>query len=118
MDLAKRNARVILACRSVERGETAAVGVRKKSGNDNVVFVQLDLASLARDSVRKFAAEILDSERSLELTSLSTMLVLLVALTKKLLTDLNLLSLSTTLVTFSSPISFSIVSKAGLPRLG
>ena len=37
MDLAKRNARVILACRSVERGETAAVRVRKRSGNDNAV---------------------------------------------------------------------------------
>ena len=46
MDLAKRNARVILACRSVERGETAAVEVRKRSGNNNVVFAQLDLASL------------------------------------------------------------------------
>ena len=60
VDLAKRNARVILACRSVERGETAAVEVRKRSGNDNVVFVQLDLASL--DSVRKFAAKILEEE--------------------------------------------------------
>ena len=60
VDLAKRNARVILACRSVERGETAAVEVRKRSGNDNVEFVQLDLASL--DSVRKFAAKILEEE--------------------------------------------------------
>ena len=60
VDLAKRNARVILGCRSVERGERAAVEVRKRSGNDNVVFVQLDLASL--DSVRKFAAKILEEE--------------------------------------------------------
>ena len=60
VDLAKRNARVILGCRSVERGERAAVEVRKRSGNDNVVFVQLDLASL--DSVRKFAAMILEDE--------------------------------------------------------
>ena len=60
VDLAKRNARVILGCRSVERGERAAVEVRKRSGNDNVVFVQLDLASL--DSVRKFAAKILEDE--------------------------------------------------------
>jgi retinol dehydrogenase-13 len=60
VDMAKRNARVILACRSVERGETAAVEVRKRSGNDNAVFVQLDLASL--DSVRKFAAKILEEE--------------------------------------------------------
>ena len=60
VDMAKRNARVILGCRSVERGERAAVEVRKRSGNDNVVFVQLDLASL--DSVRKFAAKILEEE--------------------------------------------------------
>ena len=45
IDLAKRNARVILACRSVEKGEKAAVEVRKKSESDNVVFQQLDLAS-------------------------------------------------------------------------
>ena len=65
VDLAKRNARVILACRSVERGETAAVEVRKRSGNDNVEFVQLDLASL--DSVRKFAAKILEEEPRIDI---------------------------------------------------
>ena len=65
VDLAKRNARVILACRSVERGETAAVEVRKRSGNDNVVFVQLDLASL--DSVRKAAAKILEEEPRIDI---------------------------------------------------
>ena len=65
VDLAKRNARVILACRSVERGETAAVEVRKRSGNDNVVFVQLDLASL--DSVRKFSAKILEDEPRIDI---------------------------------------------------
>ena len=65
VDLAKRNARVILACRSVERGETAAVEVRKRSGNDDVVFVQLDLASL--DSVRKFAAKILEEEPRIDI---------------------------------------------------
>ena len=65
VDLAKRNARVILACRSVERGETAAVEVRKRSGNDNAVFVQLDLASL--DSVREFAAKILEEEPRIDI---------------------------------------------------
>ena len=65
MDLAKRNARVILACRSVERGEKAAVEVRKRSGNDNVVFRQLDLAS--RDSVRKFVDKILEEEPRIDI---------------------------------------------------
>ena len=65
VDLAKRNARVILACRSVERGERAAVDVKKRSGNDNVVFVQLDLASL--DSVRECAAKILEEEPRIDI---------------------------------------------------
>ena len=59
-DMAGRGARVILACRSVERGEKAAVEVRKRSGNNDVVFSQLDLASLA--SVRQFAARTLKEE--------------------------------------------------------
>ena len=65
VDLAKRNARVILACRSVERGEKAAVEVRKRSRNDNVVFRQLDLASL--ESVRKFAGKILEEEPQIDI---------------------------------------------------
>ena len=65
VDLAKRNARVILACRSVERGERSAVEVRKRSGNDNVAFVQLDLASL--DSVRKFTVKILEEEPRIDI---------------------------------------------------
>ena len=66
VDLAKRNAaRVILACRSVERGEKAAVEVRKRSSNDNVVFRQLDLASL--ESVRKFAGKILEEEPQIDI---------------------------------------------------
>ena len=56
---------MILACRSVERGERAAVEVRKRSGNDNVVFLQLDLTSL--DSVRKFAAKILEEEPRIDI---------------------------------------------------
>ena len=59
-DMAGRGARVILACRSVERGEKAAVEVRKRSGNNDVVFSQLDLASLS--SVRQFAARTLEEE--------------------------------------------------------
>jgi len=65
VDLAKRNARVILACRSVEKGEKAAVEVRERSGSDNIVFQQLDLASLT--SVRQFAARILEEEPRLDI---------------------------------------------------
>ena len=65
VDLARRNARVIMACRSVEKGEKAAVEVRKRSGSDNVVFLQLDLASLT--SVRQFAARVLEEEPRLDI---------------------------------------------------
>ena len=65
MDLAKRNARVILACRSVEKGEKAAVEIRKGSGNDKVIFRQLDLASL--QSVRSFADSVLKEEPRIDI---------------------------------------------------
>ena len=61
-DLAGRGAKVIMACRSVERGEKAAVEVRKRSGNEDVVFSQLDLASL--ESVRQFAERIYTEGRT------------------------------------------------------
>ena len=65
VDLAKRNARIILACRSVEKGEKAAVEARKRSGNENVIFAQLDLSSL--DSVRQFAAKIIEEEPKIDI---------------------------------------------------
>ena len=43
VNLAKRNARMILTCRGVERGERSAVQVRKRSGNEKLI--QLDLWS-------------------------------------------------------------------------
>ena len=65
IDLAKRNARVILACRSVERGERAAVDIRKRSKNDNVIFHQLDLTSFS--SIRQFSQSILKEEDHLDI---------------------------------------------------
>ena len=65
VDIAKRNARVILACRSEERGKTALADVKKRSGSNNVVFVQLDLGSF--DSVRTFAAKILEDEPRIDI---------------------------------------------------
>ena len=63
-DLAGRGAKVIMACRSVERGEKAAVEARKRSGNEDVVFSQLDLASL--ESVRQFAERTLREEPQID----------------------------------------------------
>lgn len=65
VDLARRNGRVILACRSAEKGESAAADIRAESGNSDVVFRQLDLASLA--SVRRFAAQILEEEPRIDI---------------------------------------------------
>ncbi|KAG8122561.1 hypothetical protein E2320_018043 [Naja naja] len=46
VDLAQRGARVILACRDKERGESAVHDVRQESGNSEVILMILDLASL------------------------------------------------------------------------
>uniref|UniRef100_A0A667WP84 Dehydrogenase/reductase (SDR family) member 13b.1 n=1 Tax=Myripristis murdjan TaxID=586833 RepID=A0A667WP84_9TELE len=65
IDLAKRGARVILACRSQQRGEAALAEVKRESGSSQVVFMQLDLASLK--SVRDFAETFLRTEPRLDL---------------------------------------------------
>ena len=65
IDLAKRNARVILACRNREKGKKAVVEVRNESGNSDVHFRQLDLSSLT--SVRKFAQEVLEEESRVDI---------------------------------------------------
>ncbi|XP_026518445.1 dehydrogenase/reductase SDR family member 13 [Terrapene carolina triunguis] len=65
LDLARRRARVILACRSRARGEAAVYDIRRESGNNEVLFMSLDLASL--DSVRAFAETFLRSEPRLDI---------------------------------------------------
>jgi len=55
-DLAKRGAKIIVGCRSRERGEAAVKEIVASSGNNNVEMVELDLLSLA--SVRRFAQSI------------------------------------------------------------
>ena len=65
VDLAKRGARIIMACRSLERGEMAVTKVRKLSCNNDVVFSQLDLASM--DSTRQFAERILKEELHIDI---------------------------------------------------
>ena len=49
-------ATVVLACRSFEATREALGRIRKESGNNDVHYMHLDLASLA--SVRTFAAEV------------------------------------------------------------
>ncbi|XP_071497989.1 retinol dehydrogenase 12-like [Diadema antillarum] len=64
-DLAKRGARVIMACRDLKKAEEAQLWVIRESGNKNVVVKKLDLASMK--SIRDFAAEIKREEKHLEI---------------------------------------------------
>ncbi|XP_016284735.1 dehydrogenase/reductase SDR family member 13 isoform X2 [Monodelphis domestica] len=65
LELAQRGARVVLACRSKEKGEAAVYDIRKESGNNEVIFMMLDLSSLT--SVHSFATAFLSSEPRLDL---------------------------------------------------
>ena len=64
LDLAKRGARVILACRNLQKAEDAAKEIMAHTGNSEVVVQQLDLSSLK--SVREFAKRILECESRLD----------------------------------------------------
>lgn len=65
LDLAQRGARVILACRDLDKANAAANEIRKTTGNDKVFVKELDLASLK--SVRKFAEEFHQTEDRLDI---------------------------------------------------
>ncbi|XP_051801772.1 dehydrogenase/reductase SDR family member 13-like isoform X3 [Acanthochromis polyacanthus] len=65
MDLARRGAKVILACRDKRKAEVAIQEIIQETGNQQVIFMQLDLASL--QSVRSFADNFLKSESRLDL---------------------------------------------------
>ena len=65
LDLARRGARVILACRDENKGKAAVSYVKEGSGSEIVVFKKLDLASLA--SIRTFSSEILHEEDRIDI---------------------------------------------------
>ena len=56
-ELARRGARVLMACRSPERAQPVVDAIKQETGNQSVELVQMDLGSLA--SVRKAADAIL-----------------------------------------------------------
>ncbi|KAF2887874.1 hypothetical protein ILUMI_18299, partial [Ignelater luminosus] len=68
-DFYRRGARVIMACRNVEKAEEAAKDIQKAcEGEENlgeILVLQLDLSSL--ESVRQFAKEILEKEDRVDL---------------------------------------------------
>ena len=53
IELARQGAKVIMVCRSRERGEAALATARQKSASQRVELMLCDLASL--DSIRRFA---------------------------------------------------------------
>ncbi|XP_055592999.1 retinol dehydrogenase 14 isoform X3 [Uranotaenia lowii] len=59
-DLAKRGARVIMACRNMETAKEAREKIVDESQNSNVFVKQVDLSSLA--SIRAFAQDVIDTE--------------------------------------------------------
>ena len=65
VDLAKRGARVILACRNVAKGKAAEAEVKERSKSDDVVFSKLDLSSL--QSVREFSERTLEEESHIDI---------------------------------------------------
>uniref|UniRef100_A0A8D8T8F5 Retinol dehydrogenase 11 n=1 Tax=Cacopsylla melanoneura TaxID=428564 RepID=A0A8D8T8F5_9HEMI len=60
-DLAARGARVILACRDLGKANGLREAIIEATKNSQVVVKKLDLSSL--DSVREFAAQIMDEEK-------------------------------------------------------
>ena len=60
LELAKRQARVILACRDEELANAAVRDIRKKTASGQLVVKRLDLASLA--SVKKFVEDVSNDE--------------------------------------------------------
>ncbi|GGF82282.1 short-chain dehydrogenase [Paenibacillus albidus] len=55
IELARRGAAVVMACRSRQRGEEALAEAKRQSGSDHIMLMLCDLASL--DSIRAFVRE-------------------------------------------------------------
>ncbi|KAG0182840.1 hypothetical protein DFQ29_001780 [Apophysomyces sp. BC1021] len=63
IDLAKRNATVVLACRDSVKSREALVEIRNRSNSDKVILETIDLSDLS--SVRHFAKRFIASQRPL-----------------------------------------------------
>lgn len=62
--LARRGARVVLACRSLEKTQPVLDEIRRETGSDELGFVPIELGELA--SVRRAAAELLAKEARID----------------------------------------------------
>ncbi|XP_077178616.1 retinol dehydrogenase 12-like [Paroedura picta] len=64
-DLARRGARIILACRDMAKGEAAACEIQASTGNQQVIVKKLDLADTK--SIREFGENFLKEEKELHI---------------------------------------------------
>ena len=62
-DFAKRGARVILACRDMEKATQARETIIETTGNNNIICMKLDLASFS--SIREFCENVKKEEQKL-----------------------------------------------------
>ncbi len=69
MELARRGGRVIIACRDAKKGNQATAEIKEETGNNQVFFKSLDLASAL--SIREFADSVLEKESRLDLLILN-----------------------------------------------
>uniref|UniRef100_A0A8C3SEX3 Uncharacterized protein n=1 Tax=Chelydra serpentina TaxID=8475 RepID=A0A8C3SEX3_CHESE len=65
LDLARRNARTILACRSRERGQAVVEEIQRVTGNPHVPLRIVDMSNMA--SIRRFARQIRQEETRLDI---------------------------------------------------
>jgi len=65
VDLASRGARVVMACRSLQRSQVALEQVKTRAKSNNVVLMKLDLGSM--DSIDEFAEEFRRQEKRLDI---------------------------------------------------
>ncbi|XP_065671062.1 retinol dehydrogenase 11 [Hydra vulgaris] len=63
LELAKRGATIVLACRDLKKGNTAVVDIKNQTKNENVFLKELDLSSL--HSIRLFASSFMKEFSSL-----------------------------------------------------
>jgi len=63
-DLAKRGARIVMACRNLETANAVRDEIVKETSNNNIVVKKLDLGS--QKSIREFAADILKTEQRID----------------------------------------------------
>ncbi|XP_053947384.1 retinol dehydrogenase 14 isoform X1 [Anastrepha ludens] len=63
-DLAKRGARIIMACRNLETANAVKEEITKETGNNKLIVKKLDLGS--QKSVREFASDIVKNEQKID----------------------------------------------------